>query len=68
MRGVARTLVLVFGALFCVLLALVTLQALLREGFENLSIVVLAGVSLLIVVMILIGLVGAILHPPRDGD
>lgn len=68
MRGIARTAALVFGALFCVLLALVTLQTLLREGFDNFSIVALAGISLLIVLMLLIGLVGAILHPPRDRD
>lgn len=66
MNAFVRTAILLAGALFCVLLAVTALGALLREGFENIRVVVLAGVSLAIVLMILIGLVGAILNPPRD--
>lgn len=66
MRGFARNAVLVAGALFCVVLAVTALGAVLREGFGNIRVLALAGISLAIVGMILVGLVGAILNPPRD--
>lgn len=55
-----RSAILGFGVAFCALFALMTISVALEDGFD-----VLTVVSLLVIVLIGSGLIGAIRNPPR---
>ena len=66
-----RTALLTVGLIFCGFFAAVTLYVIVDSGlrlrtYGDIGAIVLYGVSLLIVVMIAAGLIGALRNPPDD--
>ena len=60
-----RTVLLGLAALFCVIFALLTVAA-LATAIPNIGSAITFGLSLLIIVLLLIGIVGAIRNPPEE--
>lgn len=66
-----RNALLLIGLLFCGFFAVVTLYVIADTGlhlrtYGDIGAIILYGVSLLIVVMIAAGLIGALRNPPDD--
>ena len=66
-----RNALLIIGLLFCGFFAAVTLYVIVDSGlrlrtYGDIGAIVLYGVSLLIVVLIATGLIGALRNPPDD--
>ncbi|HKH22083.1 MAG TPA: hypothetical protein VKA88_00555 [Solirubrobacterales bacterium] len=66
-----RNALLIVGLIFCSFFAAVTLYVIVDTGLElrtygDIGAIVLYGISLLIVVMIAAGLIGALRNPPDD--
>ena len=66
-----RNALLIVGLIFCGFFAAVTLYVIVDSGlrlrtYGDIGAIVLYGVSLLIVVMIAAGLIGALRNPPDD--
>ena len=66
-----RNALLIIGLLFCVFFAAVTLYVIVDSGlrlrtYGDIGAIALYAVSLLIVVLIAAGLIGALRHPPDD--
>ena len=66
-----RNALLVLGLLFCGFFAVVTIYVIADTGlhlrtYGDIGAIILYGISLLIIVMIVAGLIGALRNPPDD--